>query len=79
MKLKPLLIAVAFASPLCLHTAVFAQDGAPAAKPAASAKTAHSDAKKKLAACKAEAAAKTPALDAQATKKFVQECVAKAA
>jgi hypothetical protein len=79
MKFKTLLIAVAFASPLLLTPAVQAQDAAAAAKPAASAKTAHSDAKKKLAACKAQAAAQTPALDAQATKKFVQDCVGKAA
>jgi type IV secretory pathway VirB6-like protein len=81
MKLKSILIAAAVASPLFVFSIAFAADAAssPApAKPNASAAAAHTAAKKKLAQCKADAAAQKPALDAQATKLFLHTCVTKA-
>jgi hypothetical protein len=80
MKLKSILTAAALASPLLVCSIAFAADAAStpaAARPNASA-AAHSAAKKKLAQCKADAAAQKPALDAQATKLFLHTCVTKA-
>jgi type IV secretory pathway VirB6-like protein len=81
MKLRSIWIAAAVASSMLFCSIAFAADAqstvAPA-KPNASAAAAHTAAKKKLAQCKADAAAQKPALDAQATKLFLHGCVTKA-
>jgi hypothetical protein len=81
MKLRSIWIAAAaVASSMLVCSIANAADAASAAapvKPNASA-AAHTAAKKKLAQCKADAAAQKPALDAQATKLFLHGCVTKA-
>jgi hypothetical protein len=81
MKLRSIWIAAAaVASSMLVCSIANAADAASAAapvKPNASAAAAHTAAKKKLAQCKADAAAQKPALDAQATKLFLHTCVTK--